>query len=53
MTLYQAYKVLKQHADWREGKVAEMVKSEKLSQALEIVLEYLHKKLMKESYATV
>jgi hypothetical protein len=53
MTLYQAYVVLKQHAEWREGNTIEMVKHERLTQALNLVLEHLEKKLMKESYAAI
>jgi hypothetical protein len=53
MTLYQAYMVLQHHADWREGKKPDMVKPEKLTQALDIVLKYLTNKLTRESYAAV
>jgi len=37
MTLYQAYVVLRHHSDWREGKRVDMVKSDKLTQALELI----------------
>jgi hypothetical protein len=53
MTLYQAYVVLNYHAEWRQGKHAEMVKPERLTQALNIVLEHLQTKLTRESHATV
>ena len=53
MTLYQAYVILQTHADWRKGKHDNMVKSEKLTEALELVLINLEKKLMKESHAKV
>ena len=53
MTLYQAYAVLRHHAEWREGKRDEMVKADKLSQALHIVLNYLENKLIVEAHATV
>ena len=53
MTLYQAYVVLKQHAEWREGNTIEMVKHERLTQALNVILNDLQTKLTKESYAAV
>jgi hypothetical protein len=53
MTLYQAYVVLKHHSDWREGRRVDMVKADKLTQALEIILNHLDKKLTKESNATI
>ena len=53
MTIKQAYKVLKHHADWREGRTAEMVSPAELSKALEIVLAYLENKLTQSSYAGV
>lgn len=53
MTIKQAYKVLKHHADWREGRIAEMVSPTELSKALEIVLAYLENKLTQTTYATV
>ena len=53
MTLYQAYVVLKYHAEWRQGEHAEMVKPEKLTQALNVILNDLQTKLTRESYAAV
>lgn len=53
MTLYQAYVILKHHAEWRQGNQSDMVKPERLTQALELVLINLEKKLMKESHAKV
>jgi hypothetical protein len=53
MTIKQAYKILKHHADWRDGKIAEMVSPAELTKALEIVLTYLENKLMKETYAAI
>ena len=53
MTLYQAYVVLKQHAEWREGNTIEMVKHERLTQALKVILNDLQNKLTRESYAAV
>lgn len=53
MTIKQAYKVLKHHADWREGRTAEMIEPAQLSKALEIVLTYLENKLTQSNYATV
>jgi hypothetical protein len=53
MTVKQAYKILKHHADWRQGNTSEMVSPADLTKALEIVLTYLENKLMKESHATI
>jgi hypothetical protein len=53
MTLYQAYVVLKYHAEWRQGEHAEMVKPERLTQALNVVLEHLQTKLTRESHAAI
>ena len=53
MTLYQAYVVLRHHAEWREGNRVDMVKADKLTQAIEIILNHLNKKLTKESHATI
>ena len=53
MTLYQAYVVLKQHAEWREGNTIEMIKHERLTQALNVILNHLQTKLTRESYAAV
>lgn len=53
MTIKQAYNVLKHHADWREGRTAEMVSPADLSKALEIVLAYLENKLTMTTYATI
>jgi hypothetical protein len=53
MTIKQAYKVLKHHADWREGRTVDMVSPTELSKALEIVLAYLENKLTHSTYAGV
>lgn len=53
MTLYQAYVVLKQHAEWREGNTIEMIKHERLTQALNVILNHLQNKLTKESHAAI
>lgn len=53
MTLYQAYVVLKYHAEWRQGEHLEMVKPEKLTQALGVILNHLQNKLTRESYAAI
>jgi hypothetical protein len=53
MTIKQAYKILKHHADWRDGRIAEMVSPADLTKALEIVLTYLENKLTQSTYAGV
>ena len=53
MTIKQAYKILKHHADWRDGRIAEMVSPADLTKALEIVLAYLENKLTQSTYAGV
>jgi hypothetical protein len=53
MTIKQAYKVLKHHADWRQGLNNDMVEPAQLTKALEIVLAYLENKLTQSTYATV
>jgi hypothetical protein len=53
MTIKQAYKILKHHADWRDGRIAEMVSPTDLTKALEIVLTYLENKLIQSTYAGV
>ena len=53
MTIKQAYKVLKHHADWRQGLNNDMVEPAQLTKALEIVLAYLENKLTQSNYATV
>jgi hypothetical protein len=53
MTIKQAYKVLKHHADWRQGINSQMVEPAQLTKALEIVLAYLENKLSMNTYATV
>jgi hypothetical protein len=53
MTIKQAYKILKHHADWRDGRIAEMVSPTDLTKALEIVLAYLENKLTQTTYATI
>jgi len=52
MTIKQAYKVLKHHADWRQGLNNEMLEPA-LTKALEIVLAYLENKINMTTYATV
>jgi hypothetical protein len=51
MTIKQAYKILINHADWRQGKHGEMVSPADLTKALEIVLAYLENKLTISSHA--
>jgi hypothetical protein len=51
MTIKQAYKILKHHADWRDGRTAEMVSPTDLTKALEIVLTYLENKLTQTAHA--
>ena len=53
MTIKQAYKVLKHHAEWRQGLNNDMVEPAQLTKALEIVLAYLENKLTQSTYATV
>ena len=53
MTLKQAYKVLKHHAEWRQGLNSEMLEPAQLTKAIEIVLAYLENKLIQSNYATV
>jgi hypothetical protein len=53
MTVKQAYKILKHHAEWRQGHESQMISPAELTKALEIVLTYLENKLMKESHATI
>lgn len=53
MTIKQAYKVLKHHADWRQGLNNEMLEASQLTKALEVVLTYLENKLIQSNYATV
>ena len=53
MTIKQAYKVLKHHADWRQGVVPDMVEPAQLTKALEIVLAYLENKINMTTYATI
>jgi hypothetical protein len=53
MTIKQAYKVLKHHADWRQGLNNDMVEPTQLTKALEIVLAYLENKINMTTYATV
>jgi hypothetical protein len=51
MTIKQAYKILKHHADWRQGNTSEMVTPADLTKALEIVLTYLENKLTQSVHA--
>ena len=51
MTIKQAYKILKHHADWRQGLNSEMVSPADLRKALEIVLTYLENKLTQSVHA--
>lgn len=53
MTLYQAYEILKQHSKWRQGDTSEMIKPERLTIALNVILTYLDNKLTKESHANI
>ena len=53
MTIKQAYKVVKHHADWRQGLNNDMVEPAQLTKALEIVLAYLENKINMTTYATV
>ena len=53
MTIKQAYKILKHHADWRQGLNIEMVEPAQLTKALDIVLAYLENKITMTTYATV
>ena len=53
MTIKQAYKILKHHADWRQGITSDMVTPAELSKALEVVLAYLENKLTMSSHAAV
>ena len=53
MTIKQAYKVLKHHAEWRQGLNNDMVEPAQLTKALEIVLAYLENKINMTTYATV
>ena len=53
MTIKQAYKVLKHHAEWRKGLNSEMLEPAQLTKALEIVLAYLENKLTQSNYAAV
>ena len=45
MTIKQAYRILKHHAEWRNGAVREMVAPGDLTKAYDIVLAYLENKL--------
>jgi hypothetical protein len=53
MTIKQAYKILKHHAEWRQGLNNEMLEASQLTKALEIVLAYLENKLTQSNYAAV
>ena len=53
MTIKQAYKLLKHHADWRQGRHSEMIEAAQLTKALEIVLAYLENKLTQSTYAGI
>lgn len=45
MTIKQAYQILKQHAEWRQGSTGTQVDPQDLSKALDIVLTYLQNKI--------
>jgi hypothetical protein len=45
MTIRQAFKILKQHSEWRAGKIGEQVPANDLTRALEIILVYLDNKI--------
>lgn len=45
MTIRQAFKILKQHSEWRAGKIGEQVPASDLTRALEIILVYLDHKI--------
>ena len=53
MTLKQAYRILKHHADWRKGAVSEKVNPDDLTKALEVIITYLDNKLNISSNATI
>jgi hypothetical protein len=53
MTVRHAYKILKQHADWREGITSEQVSPQELSRALEILLVYLDNKINNSNHANL
>lgn len=53
MTIKQAYKVLKHHAEWRQGLNNEMLEASQLTKAIEVVLAYLENKLTQSKYAAV
>lgn len=53
MTIKQAYKVLKHHAEWRQGRNSEMLEPAQLTKAIEVVLAYLKNKLTQSANATV
>jgi hypothetical protein len=45
MTIKQAYQILKQHAEWRQGSTNMQVDPKDLTKALDIVLTYLNNKI--------
>lgn len=53
MTIKQAYKVLKHHAEWRQGLNNEMLEPAQITKALEVVLAYLENKFTQSNYAAV
>ena len=53
MTLKQAYRILKHHAEWRNGAVTEMVSPSDLTKALEVIIVYLDNKINNSSHATI
>jgi hypothetical protein len=53
MTLKQAYRILKHHAEWRKGAVSEKVNPDDLTKALEVIITYLDNKINNSSHATI
>ena len=53
MTIKQAYKILKHHAEWRQGLNNDMLNPEEITKAFEVVLAYLENKLTQSSHATI
>ena len=45
MTLKQAYRILKHHAEWRKGAVSEKVNPDDLTKALEVIITFLDNKI--------
>ena len=45
MTIKQAYQILKQHAEWRQGATTNQVDPKDLTKAIDIILVYLNNKI--------